>query len=80
MKPWSQLTDSERANVHRDMTLCGGSSVNGVAGWHYQRMREVGGLSRKKLPQIYRPSIRNISVAPIETLTLEDVADLFELK
>lgn len=77
MKPWSQLTLDEQRHVRTQMTLCGGKSVNGVAGWYAaQRAQKKPIPNRKKPLQLYRPTIRNVTVEPVQTLTLKDIKDV----
>lgn len=78
MKPWAQLTETERAGVRRNMRLCGGKSVNGVAGW-YQQQRLLD-QQDKPVAQPIKPPIthrrKSLWDAELEPLRLDEIADV----
>lgn len=68
MKPWSQLTNSERDKVRDQMQAEEGTSRNGVAGWYHQQ-RHAYQANLRIADAIRTP-------APLEPLTLSDVKDI----
>lgn len=78
MKPWSQLTLDEQRHVHTQMTLCGGQSVNGVAGWYAAQRARKKPIPARKKPAPTRVASQGVSVADVapEPLGMEDIRDV----
>lgn len=75
MKPWSQLSLDEQRHWRRQMVLCGGQSVNGVAGWYAaQRIQKKPAPLRKK-PLLRYDGVSVSDEAP-EPIGLEELNDV----
>ena len=78
MKPWSQLTLDEQRHVRTQMTLCGGQSVNGVAGWYAARRAQKKPIPYRKKPVRMHFTSQGVLVADTapEPLEIEDIKDV----
>lgn len=78
MKPWLQLTLDEQRHVRTQMTLCGGQSVNGVAGWYAAQRAQKKPISRRKKPVRMHVTSQGVSVADTapEPLEIEEIRDV----
>lgn len=73
MRQWSQLSRDEQIEVRKQMVLCGGQSVNGVAGW-YASQRARG--TQKKPQPVVRYDGVSVADEPPEPISIDEVRDV----